>query len=99
MKTIVISPGEIKQIFFFINIKGRVLFKITNRSGTNSIGLRWIKGPFGSVENLGRITGTGSLEFKGFIWGKLKALDADSETVIQITERAEVANKFPPVEF
>ena len=94
METIYISPNETKVIYFYINISGKLYFKITNKSGTNSLGMRWIKGPFGTVENLGKVQGQGSLEFKGFIWGKLKALDADSETMIQITERAEVAHNF-----
>jgi hypothetical protein len=99
MKTIQLNPRETKTIFLFINLTGKVFLKIGNRSQSNKITCWWVKGPFGSVENLGDISGSAVLEFKGLIWGKLRASGADSETVIIVTENASIAASFPDIHF
>lgn len=99
MDNVTVNPGEKKTAFWYINLSGRLFFKITNKSGTNLLSASWIKGPFGSEENIGELTGSGKIDFKGILWGKLKVFDADSATVIQVSEDALVAHNFPPVNF
>jgi hypothetical protein len=99
MDTITLNPGEEKTAFFFINLKGRLFYKITNRSGTNKVNARWVKGPFGSSEDIGVLANAGNIPFKGLLWGKLKISNADSETRMQVTEDAQVAQTFPDISF
>jgi hypothetical protein len=97
--TIKILPGETKQIYFYVNLDGRLYYKIQNKSGTNKVKAWWIKGPFGSVEGISDLVGTGNIPFKGLLWGRLKVSNADSETMIYVTEEAQVANNFPTIHF
>lgn len=99
MDTILLSPNETKVAFYYINLKGRLFYKIGNKTGTNKVKAWWIKGPFGSVEGIPDLVGSGSIPFKGLLWGKLKVSGADSETKIFVTEDAEVATKFPSIHF
>lgn len=94
-----INPNETKDLYFFINLSGRLYYKVQNKSGTNKVKAWWVKGPFGSVEGVGNLVGSGNIPFKGLLWGKLKVSDADSETVIYVTEEAKVANNFPTIHF
>lgn len=98
-KTIILHPNETKDIYFFINLNGSVFYKIVNKSSTNRIKGWWLKGPFGSKEDIGTLSNTGSTPFKGLIWGRLKAYGADSETTILITESAQVAINFPSINY
>lgn len=99
METIELNPGETKNIFFYINLKGELRYKISNESGTNKLTFWWVRGPFGTVKGLGELVGEGTLKYDGFLWGKLKASSADSRTFVQVTERSNVNQKFPPIHF
>ena len=88
-----------KVAFYFINLSGRLFYKIGNKSGTNKVRAWWIKGPFGSVEGIPDLVGSGYIRFKVLIWGKLKVAGADSETIIYVTEDAKVGTNFPPIHF
>ncbi|MFD1000210.1 hypothetical protein ACFQ21_12885 [Ohtaekwangia kribbensis] len=99
MEKIQLNPGEIKTIYFYINLKGRVFVKVRNKSGTNKINCWWVKGPFGSIDSVGDIESSAALEIKGLVWGKLKASYADSETIIYVTDKADIASNFPSIEF
>ena len=98
-QTITLSPGETKSIYFYINLKGKVFYKIISKSGTNKINCWWIKGPFGTVEGIGALYNQGSISYKGLVWGRLKASGADSQTTILITDNAQVAINFPSIHF
>lgn len=97
--TITVQPNETKKIYSYINLKGTLHYKIQNKSGTNKVKAWWVKGPFGSVEGVGDLVGSGSIPFKGLVWGKLKVSGADSETIIYVTEQAGVASNFPSIHF
>ncbi len=99
MDKIVLLPDETKVAFYFINLKGRLFYKIGNKSGTNRIKAWWVKGPFGSVQSIPDLIGNGNTPFKGLLWGRLKVSGADSETIIYVSEDARVALKFPSIEF
>jgi hypothetical protein len=99
METIQLNPNETKVAFYYINLTGRLFFKIGNKSGTNRVKAWWIKGPFGSVEGIPDLVGSGSIPYKGLLWGKLKVSEADSETIIYLTEDSKVANNFPSIHF
>jgi hypothetical protein len=99
MKTIEINIGETKEVYFYINLTGKLHYKISNESGTNRLKFWWVKGPFGNVEGLGELIGEGSLPYKGLVWGKLKASSADSQTFVQIEESSKIVTKFPPIYF
>lgn len=97
MDTIILNPNETKVAFYYINLSGRLFYKIGNKSGTNRVRAWWIKGPFGSVEGIPDLVGNGNMPFKGLLWGKLKVSGADSQTTIYVTEDAQVGKSFPPI--
>lgn len=99
MKSYLILPGQRVEIYRHYNGAGNVYYKINNKSGTNRINMWWTVGPFGSNKRLGFLSDRGSIEIKGFIWGRLKVGEADSETVIQIHDDPNVAMNFPPIHF
>jgi hypothetical protein len=90
-----IHPGERREIYQHINAKGKVYYKIANTSGTNTLEFYWTKGPFGSNEHLGNLTGEGAIDISGLIWGRLKVRGADSQTKVCITDSPSVAHNFP----
>src|SRR5689334_22809871 len=95
MEAITIGKEEVKSIYFHINLKGRLYYKILNESGTNSIHCWWLKGPFGNREEVGRLLDSGTIDIKGLLWGRLKADGCDSITKVFVTERSEIAALFP----
>ena len=99
MDTIILNPNETKVAFYYINLSGRLFYRIGNKSGTNRVKSCWIKGLFGSVEGIPDLVGNGNIPFKGLLWGKLKVSGADSETTIYVTEDAKVARNFPGISF
>jgi hypothetical protein len=99
MDKITLNIGETKTAYFFINLSGRVYFKVQNQSKTNTVMAWWIKGPFGLKETLPNLVSGGSVPLKGVVWGKLKVSGADSETIIYITDQASIATQFPKIEF
>ncbi len=99
MKKIEINPSETKDAYFHINSKGHLTFKIESEDGNNSLKAWWIKGPFGTVEQIGFISGVGYTEIKGTLWGKLRITNAQSRTIILLSENTEPNFNFPPIEF
>ena len=99
MEIIKINPNEIKTAYWFINLKGKIYFKINNKSGSNRLKAWWVKGPFGTVENIPDLILKGQTPYLGIGWGKLKVSGADSETIMFVTESAQVASNFPSVQF
>jgi len=99
MESIIVQPGETKTAYWFVNLSGTLYYKINNRSGTHKLKAQWVKGPFGSTEDIPDLYLQGNIPFKGFIWGKLKVFGADSETVMQVTDSARVASNFPSIHF
>ncbi|HWJ30212.1 MAG TPA: hypothetical protein VNS32_26995, partial [Flavisolibacter sp.] len=85
MDMILLHPDETKVAFYFINLKGRLFYKIGNKAGTNKVKAWWVKGLFGSVEAIPDLVDSGYIPFKGLLWGKLKVSNAESETVIYLT--------------
>jgi len=52
MDTILLNPNETKVAFYYINLSGKLFYKVGNKSGSNKVKAWWIKGPFGSVEGI-----------------------------------------------
>lgn len=99
MDKFILSPGETKIVYFFLNLDGRVYFKIRNQSKSNRLKAWWIKGPFGSEEAIPDLVSGGSVDMKGVLWGKLKVGGADSRTIIYITDQAKISYSFPDIKF
>lgn len=98
-QTLILHPNQTKVIYFYFNLKGKVYYRISNKSGSNKIICWWVKGPFGAVEGIGTLRNNGNIPFKGLVWGKLKASGADSETKILITDNSAIASNFPSIHF
>lgn len=94
-----ILPNQTVIVYKHINMAGRIYYNIENESKTNKLTFWWIKGPFGGVEGVGQLSGKGSLEIKGKLWGRLKASSADSRTIIQIAEGSSADVSFPDIKF
>lgn len=98
-QTIILLPGETKVLYYYVNLSGRIFYRIINKSGTNKINCWWVKGPFGTVQGIGQLINSGSTPSKGLLWGKLKVSGADSETTILISDQASVAINFPSIHY
>ncbi len=99
MQKIRVEAGQNKTIYSHLNASGHVFFRISNKSNTNKAKLWWVKGPFGSIENLGEFKGTGKIKIKGVLWGKLRIGQLDSSTVVQVHDDPRVNTNFPSIEF
>ena len=94
-----ISKGTSKTVYSHINSKRFVFYKIQNKSGNHKAKFWWVKGPFGSIEKVGVLSGSGKIKIKGTLWGKLRVGEINSDTLIQIHDDPRVNTNFPTIEF
>lgn len=99
MDTFRITTGKTITVYSHLNAKGHVFFKIQNEVGDNKAKFWWVKGPFGSIEKIGVLSGTGKITIKGTLWGKLRIGDIHSETLVQIHDNPRVNTNFPSINF
>jgi hypothetical protein len=100
IRQIEILPGQVTVVYKHMNAKGKLIVKVSSEFGDGILDFWWVKGPFGSVEGLGRLSGTNILEIKGLGWGKLKARARDTRVILQIVETmTSSAVSFPPIKF
>jgi hypothetical protein len=93
-KEIKIQAGQTAQIWFGVNIKGKLYYQIRTRDGSNSLRMWWIVYGFGNVVQLGTKTNGGSLDIpiswgKGIVSARLRG-SAGSDTLVYLQENAEV---------
>ena len=97
--SVTLQPGKSQVAFWYVNLSGKLHYKVTSKSGKNWVKAWWVKGPFGTVEGIPELVNNGTIVFKGIVWGKLKVEAIDSETVVQVSEDARVAANFPTITF
>ena len=89
-----VPKGQTADLWYGVNVAGRVHLRIVTRDGGNKMKLSWIKWGVGSVEELGLWGPAGELQipitwWKGTISAKLRGL-AESDTVVYISDKVEI---------
>lgn len=93
-----IQKGQSSDLYFQINLKGRVFINIASRAGeSNCANLWWIKWPLGNIEDLGRHCGLASFEiptlFRNLAFSsKLRVGATENEIKIAVAASESVAN-------
>lgn len=88
-----LSAGETKDVWFGVNLTGKLTIGIRTQDGINAADFWWITWGVGSVKNLGAFSNVQTIEipislFKGVISAKLRARAAQSPTVVVVSEDA-----------
>ena len=92
-----IIPGQSKDVYFEINLKGRVYIRIVGPPGAEACAtFWWIKWPLGNIKDLGRHCGSATFEIPGWldlaVSSKLRVGSANSPLKIVASENASIAN-------
>lgn len=92
MKEIRIPAGQARDIWWGVNVSGKVNYVIRSRDGSNTAKFWWIKWGVGSIEKIGEMHDEGSLTipirwFLGVVSAKLRA-SATVDTVVRIEENS-----------
>jgi hypothetical protein len=98
-----VPPNETVNTYLYVNLGGHVYLKILEKGGPGCVDLWWILWPFGNIRELGRHCGDIDLELPGIssfsVAGRLRARGGPNPIKIGITDKVEIANKFPKIEF
>jgi hypothetical protein len=98
-----IAAGDTADIFFEINIAGKVYLSIRGRSGSECVDLWWIRWPLGSVDRLGKRCGNIALKIPGLadtsVAAKLRGRAINGPVKIVGSSNESVAFDFPPFSF
>lgn len=91
-----VQPGSNVDVFFQINLSGKVYTKIEQRDGPGCANFWWILWPFGSIRQLGQHCGYAEFDIPGLfdvsISSKLRAGGVTQITKIAFSATAEVAH-------
>jgi hypothetical protein len=91
-----VQPGQNVDVFFQINLSGRVFVKIETLHGTGCADFWWILWPLGSLRQVGRQCGAADFEIPGLfdfsLSSKLRAGGVSETTKIAIAANAQVAH-------
>lgn len=91
-----VQPGQNVDVFFQINLYGRVFVRIETRNGIGCADFWWILWPLGNVRQIGRQCGSADFEIPGLldfsISSKLRAGGVSETTKIAIAANAQVAH-------
>jgi hypothetical protein len=91
-----VRPGQSADVFFEVNLSGRVYVKIVSQAGLGCADLWWITWPLGNIRQAGRKCGSASLEIPGLskiaVSSKLRAGGVSAPTKIVFAATAQVAN-------
>lgn len=88
-----LNSQQAVDVYFQVNVSGKVYLKIENPAGKACAKLWWIKWPLGDVKQLGEQCGMVTLDIPGLpnIAAKLRA-SGDTGTKILVTAEEKVAN-------
>lgn len=93
-KVIEIRAGETKEVFYGVNVKGKVYFRIRTRDGRNAVAMWWTRiGPFFKNKHLGVKSGDGSVEIPGWSLNPRLKAKASSDAKILVSYNNEAAWK------
>lgn len=96
-RQIVKAPaGKTVDAYFQINVSGDLFLRIKTKDGSNCARFWWIKWPFGSVSQLGRLCGSVKIPIPGIfsfsVASKLRVASEGSDTLIALAADERVAN-------
>jgi hypothetical protein len=102
-KTVWVSPGESVDVYWDINLSGKVYLAADIDGRPACLDYWWIVWPFAQVKNVGRHCGRASFDLPSLsdwaIGGKLRAGGADARTRLRGTAQESVAHRFPEIAF
>jgi hypothetical protein len=93
VKEIRIPAGQTVDLWFGVNVTGKVSYAIRTKDGTNTIHMWWILEPTGRVKQLGKRSNDGSLKIPGLTAASVSAKlrgSATVDTVVYIGENVSV---------
>src|SRR5579864_6609087 len=93
-----VPQGQSADLWFGVNVTGKVYVQIATRDGMNRMKLWWVKWGIGATEDLGSRGPISALEipiawWKGLVSAKLRGV-ATSDTVVRISDRIEIDKSF-----
>jgi hypothetical protein len=95
VKEVRVAAGETADLWFGVNVKGRVHYVIRTKDGSNQMRMWWITEPLGTVKQLRTLKNSGSLDIPGklnaSITAKLRGM-ATVDTLVYIGENVQVGN-------
>lgn len=98
-KTVWIDKGGSADIYWEINLAGKVYLAADHEGSPACLDYWWIAWPFGNIKQLGRHCGRVEFSLPGLtsfsVAAKLRAGGADSRTRVIGTSSESVANSFP----
>lgn len=101
--TIWIDPGKTADVYWAVNLSGRVYLAADRDGQPACLDYWWIAWPFTQIKGLGRVCGRATFDLPGLsnvaIGGKLRAGGADARTRIRGTADERVAHRFPEISF
>lgn len=101
--TVWISPGENVDVYWSMNLSGKVFVAADNGGHPACLDYWWIVWPFTNLQKLGRYCGRASFDLPGLssygVGGKLRAGSADVRTRIRGTSSESIASRFPEISF
>jgi hypothetical protein len=89
-----IPAGQTADLWFGVNVKGKIYYAIRSRSGADRAKLWWIKWGVGSIEEIGERAGGGELTPPSGILDvsyKLRA-EVSEDTIFYISDTVKVNN-------
>lgn len=101
--TVTVEPGENADVYFQINLEGRVFVAADVDGEPACLDYWWITWPLGRVVELGRHCGRAAFDLPGFgdlaVASKLRAGGSEHRTRIQGTSSEKVARNFVDLSF
>jgi len=95
VKEVKVAAGKTEDLWLGVNVTGKVYYAIRTKDGNNQMNMWWIMEPLGSVTQLGKRGGNGSLNIPGKLKGAVSAKlrgNATVDTVVYIGENVKVDN-------
>jgi hypothetical protein len=94
IRSVRIPKGESADIWFGVNVTGKVSIRVVTRDGSNKLNLWWITWGVGSAQSLGNYGPAGDLPipitwWKGVISARLRG-QASSDTVVYFSDKVQV---------
>lgn len=98
-----IEPGTSVDVYWNVNLSGRVYLAADIGGGPACLDYWWIVWPFTQIKNLGRFCGRAAFDLPGIsdfaIGGKLRAGGATAKTRLRGTADESIAHRFPEINF
>ncbi|MBI5262913.1 MAG: hypothetical protein HY852_13955 [Bradyrhizobium sp.] len=102
-KTIWVDPGQSVDVYWDINLSGKVFLAADINGHAACLDYWWIVWPFTQIKQLGRHCGRATIDLPTLsdwaVGGKLRAGGAEARTRLRGTASEAVAHRFPEISF